>query len=85
MTGAGRWAACSPAPTTTRSSGRPTLPLCVEAARRGEQVTLINHGADPVTITVRGTDLLAHTDVGEIVLRPDGFAFVRLSPPEESP
>ena len=84
MTGAGRRAACSTAPTTARSSGRPTLPSCVEAARRGELVTLVNHGADPVTITIRGTDLLAHTAVGEIVLQPDGFAFVRPSPPEES-
>ncbi|GAA1643772.1 hypothetical protein GCM10009679_56000 [Saccharothrix algeriensis] len=61
------------------------MPPCVEAARRGELVTLVNHGADPVTITIRGTDLLAHTAVGEIVLQPDGFAFVRPSPPEESP
>ncbi len=60
------------------------LPPYVEAARRGELVTLINHGDEPVTAAVEGTDLLARAEVGCVTLLPDSFAFIRIPLPEES-
>ncbi|MDI1460846.1 beta-galactosidase [Catellatospora sp. KI3] len=59
------------------------LPACVEAARRGDLVTIVNHGDVPVTVTVDGTDVLTHTAADGLVLPPDGFAFIRTAPSAE--
>ncbi|WP_222106163.1 beta-galactosidase [Catellatospora sichuanensis] len=61
------------------------LPPFVEAARRGDLVTLVNHGERSVTIAVGGTDVLAHAEVRHVVLEPDGFAFLHVPTSEESP
>ncbi|WP_460796500.1 beta-galactosidase [Microbacterium sp. GXF0217] len=60
------------------------LPDGVEAARRGELVTLINHGDDPVVVAVSGTDAESGAAVAQVLLESQGVAFV-LSPIEALP
>jgi beta-galactosidase len=55
------------------------LPAGVEAARRGDLVTLINHGDDPVEIAIEGTDAESGERLGRRVLEPQGVLFA-LSP-----
>ncbi|KJL44587.1 beta-galactosidase [Microbacterium trichothecenolyticum] len=52
------------------------LPAGVEAARRGELVTLINHGDARVEITIDGTDAETGVAVERVVLDSQGVAFV---------
>ncbi|MFB7894618.1 beta-galactosidase [Microbacterium sp. NPDC056044] len=52
------------------------LPAGVEAARRGELVTLINHGDARVEIAIDGTDAETGVAVDRVVLDPQGVAFV---------
>ncbi|GAB6902180.1 beta-galactosidase [Kineosporia succinea] len=55
------------------------LPAGVEIARRAGIVTVINHGAEPATVTLEGTDLRTGTAFGTRELAPQQFAFVRTS------
>jgi len=57
------------------------LPAGVEAARRGDLVTLINHGDDPALVAVSGTDAETGAAVAQVPLEPQGVAFI-LSPVE---
>ncbi|WP_374975775.1 beta-galactosidase [Microbacterium trichothecenolyticum] len=52
------------------------LPAGVEAARRGDLVTLINHGDARVEIALDGTDAETGVAVERVVLDPQGVAFV---------
>ncbi|MFF2486390.1 beta-galactosidase [Microbacterium sp. NPDC058062] len=52
------------------------LPAGVEAARRGDLVTLINHGDARVEITIDGTDAETGVAVERVVLDGQGVAFV---------
>jgi beta-galactosidase len=68
-----RWAA-------ERAGVRPVLDApseWVEAARRGDLITVINHGREPVRVEVRGTDLLSGASVDGLELEPFGWALVR--------
>ncbi|SMH44411.1 beta-galactosidase [Rathayibacter oskolensis] len=49
----------------------------VEAARRGDVVTVINHGAQTVDIDVTGTDLATGTAVESVRLEQYGWALIR--------
>jgi beta-galactosidase len=60
------------------------LPRDVEAARRGDLVTLINHGDTRVDIAIDGTDAETRAVVDRVRLDPQGVAFV-LVPRTESP
>ncbi|GAA2173663.1 beta-galactosidase [Arthrobacter parietis] len=53
------------------------LPELVEAAQRGDVVTLINHGTDAVAIEVSGVDLLTGEAVDKVHLESFGYALVR--------
>ena len=55
------------------------LPAGVEAARRGDLVTVINHGDEPVEIAIEGTDAESGAPLGRRVLEPQGVLFA-LSP-----
>ena len=55
------------------------LPAGVEAARRGDLVTLINHGDSPVAVAIAGMDAETGAVVDLVDLEPQGVAFV-LSP-----
>jgi beta-galactosidase len=55
------------------------LPESVEAAQRGDVLTLINHGADAVAIEVSGTDLLTGEAVDKVHLESFGYALLRRS------
>ncbi|MCP2635964.1 beta-galactosidase [Microbacterium sp. HD4P20] len=55
------------------------LPTGVEAARRGDLVTLINHGDQDALITMAGTDAETGAPLGRRILGPQQVAFV-LSP-----
>ncbi|MBW9092073.1 beta-galactosidase [Microbacterium jejuense] len=55
------------------------LPAGVEAARRGDLVTLINHGDARVEIEIDGVDAETGVDTGLVALEPQAVAFV-LSP-----
>ncbi|WP_308796965.1 beta-galactosidase [Agromyces silvae] len=55
------------------------LPEGVEVARRGDVLTVINHGAEPVEVPVRGTDLVSGESVGGVVLEPHDWRIVRES------
>ncbi len=61
----------------------PDLPAGVEAARRGDLVTLINHGSEPATIEFDGTDAETGAPVGSRVLAPQGVLFAMA--PERKP
>lgn len=52
------------------------LPEDVEAARRGDLVTLINHGETAATIDVAGTDAETGAPVDRVVLDAQGVAFL---------
>jgi beta-galactosidase len=52
------------------------LPAGVEAARRGDLVTLINHGDARVEVAIEGTDAETGVSVARAVLEPQGVAFV---------
>ncbi len=54
------------------------LPAGVEAARRGDLVTLINHGDTAVSVAVSGTDAESGAPLESIALAPQGVAFVRV-------
>ena len=53
-----------------------SLPAHVEAARRGDLVTLINHGDDPVEVAIEGTDAETGAVVERVALESQGVAFV---------
>jgi len=55
------------------------LPPTVEAARRGDVVTVINFGAADVDVDVAGHELLRGADVESVTLAPFGVAMVRRS------
>ncbi|WKK73377.1 beta-galactosidase trimerization domain-containing protein [Rathayibacter oskolensis] len=55
----------------------------VEASRRGDVVTVINHGAEPVDVAVSGTDVLTGASVESLHLEQYGWALVRESAPAE--
>ncbi|HKP08859.1 MAG TPA: beta-galactosidase [Microbacterium sp.] len=52
------------------------LPAGVEAARRGDLVTLINHGDERVEIAIEGTDAETGVAVERVALESQGVAFV---------
>ena len=52
------------------------LPAGVEAARRGDLVTLINHGDARVEIAIEGTDAETGVAVDRVVLDAQGVAFI---------
>jgi beta-galactosidase len=52
------------------------LPAGVEAARRGDLVTLINHGDERVEIAMEGTDAETGVAVDRVVLDAQCVAFV---------
>ncbi|WP_353808995.1 beta-galactosidase [Agromyces sp. SYSU T00194] len=54
----------------------PGLPSTVEAARRGELVTLVNFGDATVRIAVDGRELATGDEVAEVVLEPFGSALL---------
>ncbi|KQQ06360.1 hypothetical protein ASG06_02855 [Rathayibacter sp. Leaf185] len=53
----------------------------VEAARRGDVLTVINHGAEPVDVAVSGSDVLTGAPVESLRLEQYGWALVRESGP----
>ncbi|WP_308291507.1 beta-galactosidase [Microbacterium sp. G2-8] len=53
------------------------VPAGVEVARRGDLLTLINHGDEAVEVTAPGTVLGSENPFGTRTLDPQGFAFVR--------
>ncbi|MEU1972657.1 beta-galactosidase [Microbacterium sp. NPDC019599] len=55
------------------------LPADVEAARRGDLVTVVNHSDEPVEIELEGTDAETGAPIGRRVLEPQGVLFA-LSP-----
>ncbi|GMA34799.1 hypothetical protein GCM10025876_10030 [Demequina litorisediminis] len=55
------------------------LPATVEAAQRGNVVTVINHGDADVTVALAGRDLLAGARVESVALAPYGYALVERS------
>ena len=59
------------------------LPAGVEVARRGDLVTLINHGDAPVEVAVTGTDAETGAAVAQVSLESQGVAFV-LAPVERA-
>lgn len=52
------------------------LPRGVEAARRGDLVTVVNHTDDAVEIEIEGTDAETGASVDRLALDPQGVAFV---------
>jgi beta-galactosidase len=52
------------------------LPAGVEAARRGDLVTLINHGDQDAVVTIEGTDAETGAPVDQVLLASQGVAFV---------
>jgi beta-galactosidase len=61
------------------------LPAGVEAARRGDLVTLINHGSETVTIDVPGTDAETGAAVGRRELAAQEVLFAWVPVAEEQP
>lgn len=53
------------------------LPEHAEVARRGDVLTVINHGADPVAAPIRGTDLVSGEPVDGATLGAYDWAIVR--------
>ncbi|MCJ1703855.1 beta-galactosidase [Rathayibacter sp. VKM Ac-2926] len=49
----------------------------VEAARRGDVLTVINHGQDPVDVAVSGTDLVTGHPVDTVHLAPYAWTLLR--------
>ncbi|MBT0770114.1 beta-galactosidase [Kineosporia sp. J2-2] len=56
-----------------------TLPAGVEVARRGDLLTVINHGDGPAAVSLPGHDLLTGEEFGTRELAPQAFAFLRQS------
>ncbi|MDQ7994056.1 MAG: beta-galactosidase trimerization domain-containing protein, partial [Propionicimonas sp.] len=54
----------------------PGLPAAVEVTRRGDLVTVINHGATAVAVALTGTDIVTGEPVAGVHLDPDGYRFV---------
>ena len=54
----------------------PGLPAGVEAARRGDLVTLINHGDETVEVAFAGTDAETGAVVARVALEPQAVAFL---------
>ena len=52
------------------------LPARVEAARRGDLVTLINHGDEQAEIAIEGTDAETGAALSRVVLDSQEVAFV---------
>ncbi|WP_111766965.1 beta-galactosidase [Nakamurella deserti] len=57
----------------------PGLPECVEVARRGSVLTVINHGAYPVSLSLPGSNLLTGDPLDDVTLAP--FAWVMTDQP----
>ena len=55
------------------------LPEDIEIARRGDVLTLINHGSEPFEAPLRGTDLVSGEPIDGVMLAPFGWAIVRES------
>ncbi|WP_168916418.1 beta-galactosidase [Microcella flavibacter] len=55
----------------------PGLPAHVEAARRGDVVTVINHAAHPVTVEAAGVDVESGERVSSLELEPFGVRLLR--------
>lgn len=53
------------------------LPSTVEAARRGDVVTVINHGDGPAPLVLAGTDLVSGEVVGAVTLAPFAYRVMR--------
>jgi beta-galactosidase len=52
------------------------LPEYIEAARRGELVTLINHGGDPVEVSISGVGAVSRESLNSVRLGPYDWALV---------
>lgn len=50
----------------------------VELARRGDVLTVINHGTESATVTVSGTELQTGESVSSLTLAPFGWAMLRV-------
>lgn len=59
-------------------SDHPDLPEYVETARRGNVITVINHGGPAVTVGLDGVELTAGRPVSHVTLAPYEFAMVRI-------
>ncbi len=59
------------------------LPAHVEVARRGELVTLVNHGGDDVEVSITGIDAVTGARVDAVRLGPFGWALVLESFPDD--
>jgi beta-galactosidase len=57
----------------------PGLPERVEAARRGDIVTIVNHDSAPVSVAIRGTDVLSGELVDGVELGAYGYRYVRVT------
>lgn len=55
------------------------LPAGVEAARRGDLVTVINHTDAPVSVDIEGTDAETGAAVDHLELDPQQVAFIRVA------
>ncbi|MGQ3011873.1 MAG: beta-galactosidase, partial [Microbacterium aurantiacum] len=55
------------------------LPAGVEAARRGDLVTIINHTDAAVSVTLEGTDAETGAAVDHLELDPQQVAFIRVA------
>ncbi|MWV57759.1 beta-galactosidase [Rathayibacter sp. VKM Ac-2754] len=51
----------------------------VEASRRGDVLTVINHGVDPVDVALSGTDVVTGAAVESLHLEQYGWALVRVA------
>ncbi|WP_207455716.1 beta-galactosidase [Herbiconiux sp. SYSU D00978] len=60
----------------------PGLPERVEAARRGDLVTVVNHDSAPASVAIRGVDVLTGEPVDGVELGAYGYRFVSVQ--EES-
>ncbi|TFV96887.1 beta-galactosidase [Leifsonia flava] len=54
------------------------LPETVEVARRGDVLTLINHGSQTARAAVSGVDLLTGASVDQVTLEPFGYVLLRM-------
>jgi beta-galactosidase len=55
----------------------PRLGEWIEVARRGNVVTLINHGLEPETVAIDGTDVLTGAAVSSVTLPSFGWTLIR--------
>lgn len=54
------------------------LPDQVEAVRRGNVVTVVNHGQEPASLSVSGTDLLTGEELTRFTLDAQAFRFIEV-------